>query len=269
MAKPLNLPILNKPGRADVPSVERFIKEGLDPVHAAYAFVQNITSFFAEEVSHFPELKPFVKVVGDAEDEYMPSGPPMSPLTGSFFNTWAFYDLRIGGGVDTLGTCLIAANDVVMMDPHQLDALKKLCQSRMGIYEHLGPDGPHVRLRELITGDEFTCHSTSGYRGRRGELWYVRLLPPLEPERANYHIVFTTPYVLLATKGDWTQFFQRHLMTSKSDDTRAGLRRLLKDAPQPNYWNEYVFLAYHHHQFDAVFLAGIPDLTATLPHASR
>jgi hypothetical protein len=28
-----------------------------------------------------------------------------------------------------------------------------------------------------------------------------------------------------------------------------------------------VFQAYHHHQDDAIFLAGIPDLKATLPHA--
>jgi hypothetical protein len=26
-------------------------------------------------------------------------------------------------------------------------------------------------------------------------------------------------------------------------------------------------LAYHHHQADAIFLSGIPDLRATLPHA--
>ena len=34
-----------------------------------------------------------------------------------------------------------------------------------------------------------------------------------------------------------------------------------------NHWHEFVFLAYHHHQSDAIFLAGIPDLKATLPHA--
>jgi hypothetical protein len=37
--------------------------------------------------------------------------------------------------------------------------------------------------------------------------------------------------------------------------------------PEPNYWNEFVFKAYHHHRPDAIFLAGIPDIEATLPHA--
>ena len=199
-AAPLNLPTGKMRGRADMPSIETWIKEGMDPVHAAYAFVQHISSSFAEGVSQLPEMKKYAKIVGAAEDEYMPSGPPMSPLTASFFTTWAFYDLRFDG-TDTLASCQIEANDVVCMNPDQLDALKKMAASRMGIYEHVGMDGPHVRLRELVTNAEFTCHIASGYRGRTGELWYVRLLPPLLPDLARYHIVFTTPYILTGQQG--------------------------------------------------------------------
>jgi hypothetical protein len=43
-----------------------------------------------------------------------------------------------------------------------------LADSRKGIYEHVGMDGPHVRLRELVTNADFTCHPTSGYRGNSG-----------------------------------------------------------------------------------------------------
>jgi hypothetical protein len=265
-ASSLNLPTGKMRGRADMPSIEAWIREGMDPVHAAYAFVQHITSAFAEGVSQLPEMKAYARIVGAAEEEYMPSGPPMSPLTASFFTTWAFYDLRFDG-TDTLASCLMEANDVVCMNPDQLDALKKLADSRMGVYEQVGTDGPHVRLRELVTGDDYTCHSASGYRGRSGELWYVRLLPPLLPDLARYHVAFTTPYVLMAGKADWTQFLQRSLMPSRSGDERQALYRLLKYGSGPNYWNEFVFKAYYHHQPDAIFLAGIPDLEATLPHA--
>src|SRR5262245_37979847 len=230
------------------PDMEAWIKEGMDPVHAAYAFVQHITSYFSEGVSQLPEMKKFAKLVAKAEDEYLPSGPPMSPLTTSFFTTWAFYDLRFDG-TDTLALCLIEANDVTCMNPDQLDALKKMADSRMGIYEHVGMDGPHVRLRELVTNAEFTCHSASGYRGKSRELWYVRLLPPLLPDLARYSIVFTTPYILMANRDDWLQFLRRAL--SGSGDERESLHRLLKDGPEPNYWNEFVFKAYHHHQSDA------------------
>jgi hypothetical protein len=79
MAVPLVLPTGKMKGRADMPSIERWIKEGMDPVHAAYVFVQNISSSFAEGASRLPEMKRYAKIVGPAEEEYMPSGPPMSP----------------------------------------------------------------------------------------------------------------------------------------------------------------------------------------------
>lgn len=41
---------------------------------------------------------------------------------------------------------------------------------------------------------------------------------------------------------------------------------VLKYGPVPNFWNEYVFLSYHHFQRDVVFLAGLPDVKGSLPH---
>ena len=52
------------------------------------------------------------------------------------------------------------------MNPDQLDALKKMNESRMGIYEHHGWHQNFVRLRELITDREYFCHVGSGYRGQ-------------------------------------------------------------------------------------------------------
>ena len=192
----------------------------------------------------------------------------MSPLTGSYFWTWALYDLRIGKSTDTLAYCQIAANDVIWMNPYQLDAAKKMEASRMGIYEHMGMQGPHVLLQELITDDYYVCHCPTGYRGHKGELWYVRLLPPLEPQLANYWVAMTTPYILLdVSKSDWIAFLKRTMIQCEGANEATRLRNLLKLGLEPNYWNEFVFKAYHHYQADAVFLTGIPDLKATLPHA--
>ena len=79
-----------------VPDFEMLIKDGLDPIHAVYAYIQQISSHFAEGVSQLPEMKAYAKLAGEAEDEYLPSGPPMSPLTRSYFTCWAFYDLQFG-----------------------------------------------------------------------------------------------------------------------------------------------------------------------------
>jgi hypothetical protein len=142
-----------------------------------------------------------------------------------------------------------------------------LSESRMGIYEHVGMDGNFVRLRELVTGGDYTCLSPTGYRGEMGELWYVRLLPPLLPELANYHVAFTTPYILIdSTKVDWLQFLKRSILKLRGGDDRQRLRRLLKYGLDMHFWNEFVFKSYHHYQAEAVFLAGIPDIEATLPN---
>jgi len=57
------------------------------------------------------------------------------------------------------------------------------------------------------------------------------------------------------------------LIGFKNLDQGKTLHRFLKRGQNPNFWNEFVFKAYHHHRSDAIFLAGIPDLKATLPHA--
>lgn len=257
-----------EPLPGNIRDIEMLLKDGLDPIHAVYAYIQQISSHFAEGVSQLPELKAYAKLAGDAEEEYLPMGPPMSPLTGSYFTCWAFYDLRFGKDGDTIGKCQIDANDIFLLNADQLNALKKLSESRMGIYERVASKGDLVHLRELITGDEFPCLCTSGYRGRPGELWYVRRLPPLMPELASFHVLFTTPYILIeSTKDDWTQFLKRTLLKVEGSDDRDRLHRLLKYGLGKNYWNEFVFQAYHHHQAEAIFLAGIPDLKATLPHA--
>ena len=72
----------------DVKGVEALVRSGHDPLHAAYVAAQNFTSYFAEAVSQFPEFDPYCQIVGPAQDEYMPSSPPMSPLTMSYFTTW-------------------------------------------------------------------------------------------------------------------------------------------------------------------------------------
>src|SRR5262249_10845459 len=71
----------------DVKGVEALVRSGHDPLHAAYVAAQNFTSFFAEAVSPFPEFDPYCQIAGPAEDEYLPSSPPLSPLTLSYFTT--------------------------------------------------------------------------------------------------------------------------------------------------------------------------------------
>jgi hypothetical protein len=240
--------------------------EEMDPLHAAYVAVQNFTSLFAERVSVFPEFEPYYELAAQAEDEYLPSGPPMSPLTRSYFTTWAFFDLRFGPDRETIGTCLLDVGELLGLEPGAVEVIRTFSESRMGIYEQVGTRGGRCLLRELITEDEFECYVPAGYAGRKGELWYVRLCPPIRP--ADYHVALTTPYVLLGFgKSDWTAYLSKSLIGLTAPEKRRRLHELLKYGREPNQWSEFIFLAYHHHQFDAIFLTGLPDVRGSLPHA--
>jgi hypothetical protein len=128
-------------------------------------------------------------------------------------------------------------------------------------------------LRDILDDHIYPCIVPSGYKGREGELWYVRLLPPLN-ESFDYGVAFTSPYVLLDTRpSDWLAFLQRQetnlSQTQTSDEKLLRRRALFKQGADPNYWNEYVFLAYHNASDSAIELCGIPDIPESLPHATQ
>lgn len=251
----------------DLPRVEQSVGSGLDPLHTAYTAVQNFTSLFAEAMSAFDELDSYVQILGDAQEEYLPGFPPVSPLTHSYFTTWAFFDVRFGPDLETIGTCLLDTRLDLGMDETMRAAARSLQESRMGIYEHVGLAGGRCRLKELITGNLFDCHVPAGYLGRAGELWYVRLCPPLLG-LVDYHVAFRTPYVLLnASTADWTRYLKRATVGARSPAT--ALHEFLKFGPDPNHWNEFVLRGYHHHESNVIFLAGLPDVKDSLPHASE
>jgi hypothetical protein len=238
----------------------------LDPLHSAYVAVQNATSVFAERVSQFPEFKPYYRAVLHAQDTYMPGGPPMSPLTGSYFTTWAFFDLRFGPDGETIGTCFLECAGHLGLGEDVTEAIRLMSGTRMGVYEHAGIKGGRTLLRELITDDEFECYVPAGYPGKAGELWFVRLCPPVDP--VSYHLAFTTPYVLLDFgKPDWTAYLSKSLIGLTTHEKRRRLGESLKYGREPNFWNEFIFKAYHHHRPDAIFLTGLPDVPGSLPQA--
>ena len=51
----------------------------MDPAHAVYVYVQNHVSALVEQLSELEPLFPPVDVIVNAEEAYLPSGPPMSP----------------------------------------------------------------------------------------------------------------------------------------------------------------------------------------------
>ncbi len=172
----------------DVHDVQSLVAQGHDPLHAVYVAVQNIMSVFAECVSVLPELKSYYKTVSDAEEEYMPAGPPMSPLTRSYFTTWAFFDFRFGGEHETIGTCLTDLGSQLGLDPGMVEAVHQFQESRMGVYEQCDTVGGKVGLRNWSQARSSPASARRGTEGspanssifgsaRRWRTWWTTMWP--------------------------------------------------------------------------------------------
>lgn len=240
----------------------------LAPAHALYVYVQNQVSVLAEVLTSLPEMSRFAEIIGTAEDEYLPSGPPMSPLTKSYFTCWAFFDAALGIDRETIGTCILALGSRLAMNEDLLRLVELMQNSRMGLYVNEGPAAGGTRLRELVSDIELPCIVPAGYRGKKGEVWLVRLLPPPLADTQE-HVAFTTPYVILQPdEAGWKQYLDRTLPKTQRKTPQSAYDFLMKyGLDDVNYWNEYVFEAYFNHRHDVVYLQGLPDVARSRPHS--
>jgi hypothetical protein len=106
--------------------------------------------------------------------QYLPSGPPFSPLTASYFFFWSTFDAAIGIRKETLGTRVIALMKQLENNPDFMRLVEIMRHSRMGLYEHQGVENECVWLRELVTGVDARCLVPAGRLGKAGEVWLAR-----------------------------------------------------------------------------------------------
>ena len=237
----------------------------LHPAHAMYMYAQNQLSVMAEQLTMLKELDRLSQPLADAEDTYMPSGPPMSPLTKSYFTCWSLFDVSAGIAKETLCTTAMAVGRKFGMHEDLLHLFELMQASYMAVYKHEGFDRDAIVLRELITDRVSRVICASGYQGRAGELWYVRVLPPPSAE-FDVHIVFTTPYLLIApAESEWLAYMDRVLPAEPSTKRQADYLHHMKYGPVRDYWPEFVFEAYVNYKPEVIFLEGLPDVAESRP----
>ena len=250
-----------------------------DPIHAVYIYAQNKISVLMEQISELPEMAKIATPHINAEEEYMPSGPPISPLTLSYFFCWGCFDLWAGINRETYCTVIIDLCKKLDVDKNLIGIFRKMQDSRMGFYVHEGLSGSKVRLREIYTQKQNIAVVPSGYLGEPGQIWLARILPEPFPDiNIGHSVVFTTPYVILkndnnsvpyANESDWISYFERNLEKTGKKDKLTAYNFLMKYGLNKNYWNEYIFQGYVNYMNEVIFLAGHPDLPLSMPHSKE
>jgi len=251
----------------------------LDPLHGVYAYAQNKISVLVEQIAELPALSKLTNAYSDAMDIYMPSGPPMSPLTTSYFSCWGFFDLCVGIKKESFGTIIIDICRSLNVDQELIKIFEYMQNSRMGFYIHEGISEGFVHLRELITQKQVNVIVPSGYMGNQGEIWFARIMPePFAKLNYGYSVVFTTPYIIsemrneryvFSSEKSWELFFERNLGKTKIDNKYGAYEFLVKFGLNRHYWNEYIFESYVNHRDDMILLAGFPDIPLSRPHSKE
>lgn len=250
----------------------------LDPLHAVYVYGQNKMSVLVEQLAELPVMSELAEAYAMAEQEYMPSGPPISPLTLSYFSCWAFFDLCVGSMRESFGSIAIEVCKSLDVDKGLIRVFKKMQASRMGFYVQDGFPGQHVMLREFLTEKRIKAIVPSGYRGEQGEIWLARIMPePFEELPLGYSVVFTTPYVIgmvrrelfyqVSDQAEWQAFFERTLGKTGEKNAPAAYEQFMKYGLSRHYWNEYIFEAYVNYNQGAILLTGFPDIPLSRPHS--
>lgn len=250
----------------------------LDIAHAAYCYAQNQLSILIEQMIELPPLKKLATAYDTAMDVYTPGYPPMSPITKSYFTCWASFHLATEGAKkETMTSIAVDFCRFIQVDISLLSLYENMEQSRMGIYRHMGCEGEFVHLTELVTHKNIKAIRTTNFEGQPGELWFVRILPPpFDTPHLDHHVVFNTPYVLVANtkyehaehsvEDEWLCYFDRVLPATGIEDQGDAYEHLMRYGLTSTYWLEFVFLAYINYMEGAIFIGGYPDIRESLPH---
>lgn len=250
-----------------------------DPLHAVYVYAQNKVSVLVEQLSDLPALSKLTNMLEQADDIYLPSFPPKSPLTQSYFTCWGFFDLCVGIKKESFGTVILDFLKNLKAEPGLIKIVECMQDSRMGIYVHKGRLDRYIILEELVTGEEIKVIVPSGYQGKKDEIWYARVMPGPFPElNYGYSVVFTTPYILInlngnigssAKRDDWEAFFDRNLKATGEKDKIKAYESFMKYGKNKHFWNEYIFEGFVNYQADMIMLAGFPDIPLSMPHSEE
>jgi hypothetical protein len=240
----------------------------VDPLYAAYMHAirvfYNIFMAISEGSSFSNKFDTLIETIENLEEIYMPDGPPLSPLSMSYFSSWSYFDLSLDEERETLIDVVRAVLDNGNENPDKL--FENLSESYTCFFVIIGIDGKIFQLREFFTNKEYDVFLPTNYKWQKGDIVYTRILPsPIK--KVNYCSSIMTPYKVNGSIDEWMLFFKRHI--KNKENANKEYYKFMKYGPSQNYWNEYIMDAYNGYNSDVIFLTGIPDLPKTLPHSLK
>jgi hypothetical protein len=240
---------------------------GLSPNHAAWMQAFEALAGIAHALLGTATLRKHALRVEAADEEYMPGGPPSSPILDSVFVTWWMADLGIGPQRESLVSVLAQVGPLLGFPSRLCECASALAQSRMGAYRVTELGTHRVRLEDLATGHVVEAQLPADLKSR-ARLWLTRVLSPLGSDQGD-SVVWTTPYELsgVAAEARWLEYFDRAAGGASPAERAGKLAQHFKAADDSTRWMEFIMNGYFGvTQTGGIVLTGVPDRPQTLPH---
>jgi len=246
-----------------------------------------------------PQLNTLMRRFEAIEEEFMPGGPPMSPVYDSYHTVHVVCDDALGAAAETPASIIarLTAGDPTRAAFHALASA--MHASHLDLYEALRAEGTSATLEHVRNGTRIDV-LLSGPFLRTGDLLLGRVLPF---SGALYMI--ESPYLLRAGRKTWLEYFARveerfaararasgnaastpsasvkpkqkkgkgakPKRKSKPGSANASstkfspLDRHLKFGDTWRFWLDFIMDAYSGERNGIVYLSGVPDRPETLP----
>lgn len=248
------------PGENNEESELEELLQDLDPAFLIYMQVVEFILMIATLLSSHPSLKKNMIWLQKIENKYR-SDDLLGCVTDSYFNFWRLFDLQIDESGETIATlCLSIAEYLGNYQEELQDLAIKACNTRMGLYVNIGEKDGNLLLREILTNKEIEAICPTIYQGQEGEIWFVRIFPPVEEDQPS--IIMTTPYIIMeTTEEEWINFFKRIGLSRDSIEWEKALEGFMKHGPKPDYWLKYISeKSIPSEEEDCIFIWGLPKV---------
>lgn len=274
--------------RERAPEGEAALHDDVRPFFGHYRVVTRA----AVQLLGAPAFDALARFHDEVEDEYMPGGPPQSPVYDSFAMQFVLSAVPQGIGNETPYSVIAR---LLLRDPSRArlqSMAQSLADSRFDLYR-VKSAGNHAAEIELVRGGGALSVLLTGPFLRTDDFGLMRVL-----QFDNRFFIADSPYLLKASEDEWRQHFARVVarqqgpsnastpqkaskLSSKEqarrrqkDKAKASrnepeevTRRYLKFGLSERYWFDYVMDAYAGERRGIVFLAGVPDRPELLPHS--
>lgn len=275
---------------------EPALPKGVEPFFAHFRVVVRA----ATQLLGAPGFAALARFHEDVQEEYMPGGPPQSPVYDSFAMQLVLGGVRQGIGEETPYTVL---SRLLARDPSRArlqGMAQSLAEARFELYRVRQAGGHRAELEPVRGGDAFGVRLTGPFL-RQGDFGLMRIL-----RFDDQLFIADSPYLLKATEDDWREHLARVVarheqpgaasrgavasesrkaskLSSKEQARRRQKEKARAQRNEPEevikryfqfglsdrYWLDYVMDGYAGERNGIVFLAGVPDRPELLPHSAE